>query len=486
MNSHGDDRTRPLRTGLPAHSGATRDRAVAVLSRAQTSNALHDPRAVTRDPELVQIHAEAGRFYQACLAGSWIPGYLTSRGLDPALLATSPWKIGYAPADWTALTTHLRGLGHSDAALLCSGLVVNGTRGLRDHFHDRLMIPLRAEDGIVVAFIGRRHPDAGDDHGPKYLNSPDTELFTKGHVLAGLAEGHCALARGAQPVLVEGPLDAIAVSIAAPAQYTGIAPCGTALTGEQVAALARTVSLADRGLLVAFDGDDVGRKAAVRAYAHLVPVTGGVTAAILPEGADPADILASHGRPALAAALTTSTRPLAALAVDAAIENWAHGRELIFAELQMGALRAAATVIATLHQDDIGTQASRICQLWMTRYGWPPEDINREIIDAIERHYSRGAPSVSPAPWTAWTAIQRATAPPRQQRTASQPDHIPGRAPLRLASAAYRERDLWTQLTLAARRSYRVGHALLPGGMAGPEHRVGAGSADCKDSVSGR
>ncbi len=184
------------------------------------------------------------------------------------------------------------------------------------------MIPLRAEDGIVVAFIGRRHPDAGDDHGPKYLNSPDTALFTKGHVLAGLAEGRRSLTSGAQPVLVEGPLDAIAVSIAVPGHYTGITPYGTALTGEHVAALARTVSLPDRGLLIAFDGDDGGRKAAARAYAHLVPVTGGVTAAVLPDGTDPASILASHGRQALAGTLTTGTRPLAALPVDAAIENW--------------------------------------------------------------------------------------------------------------------------------------------------------------------
>jgi hypothetical protein len=97
MNSHEDDRTRAARTQLPAHSGATRDRAVAALSRAQTSDALHDPWAVIRDRELVRIHAEAGRFYQACLKGSWVPGYLADRGLAAALLPTSPWKIGYAP-----------------------------------------------------------------------------------------------------------------------------------------------------------------------------------------------------------------------------------------------------------------------------------------------------------------------------------------------------------------------------------------------------
>jgi DNA primase len=189
-----DARTAVALAGTTAH-----------LGRAQTTDAVLHPARPVRDPELVQIHAEAGRFYQACLAGSWVPGYLADRGLDAALLPSSSWKIGYAPASWTVLTEHLRSLGHCDAALLCSGLAVTGRNGQpRDHFHDRLMIPLRAEDGYVVGFIGRRHPDAGDDHGPKYLNSPNTEIFTKGHILAGLAEGRSRLTTGATPVLAEG------------------------------------------------------------------------------------------------------------------------------------------------------------------------------------------------------------------------------------------------------------------------------------------
>jgi hypothetical protein len=69
----------------------------AVLAEAATRTAVHCPPITQRDPELVQIHAEAGRFFQACLKGSWVPGYLASRRLDAALLPTSPWKIGYAP-----------------------------------------------------------------------------------------------------------------------------------------------------------------------------------------------------------------------------------------------------------------------------------------------------------------------------------------------------------------------------------------------------
>ena len=289
----------PRRADLAGPAAAITQRIAAVRHRAETAKAVHLPSTVQRDPELVHIHAEAGRFYQACLRGSWVPGYLASRGLDAALLPSSPWKIGYAPATWTALTDHLHRLGHSDAALLCSGLVVNGKNGqLRDLFRDRLMIPLRAEDGYVVAYIGRRHPNVGDDHGPRYLNSPDIGLFAKGHVLAGLAEGCGFFARGAQPVLVEGPLDAIAVSIASGGDFAGVAPCGTALTGDQVAALVRTVDLRERGIRVALDGDPAGRKAAVRAYQHLAPLADPV-AVTFPDGSDPADVLRAGGRQGL-------------------------------------------------------------------------------------------------------------------------------------------------------------------------------------------
>ena len=365
---------------LAARVSATAERATAVLGRAGTTGAFLCPPTVTRDAELVQIQAEAGRFFQACLTGSWVPGYLADRGLNAALLPTSPWKIGYAPASWTALTDHLRGLGHCDAALLCSGLVANGKNGqLRDRFHDRLMIPLRAEDGIVVAYIGRRHPDASDDHGPKYLNSPETELFTKGHLLAGLAEGRKAIRAGAQPVLVEGPLDAIAVSIAAPGRFIGVAPCGTALTGHQVAALSRTVDLRERGLRVALDGDPAGRKAAVRAHATLSPVVSGVIAITFPGNADPASTLEKDGREALADVLSKSTRPLADLVVDARIEDWAHGRELNFPELQIGALRAAAQAIATMPAGEVGPQAARLCATFADRYGWKPQGSGKVV-----------------------------------------------------------------------------------------------------------
>jgi DNA primase len=268
------------------------ERIAATLARAQARTALtKKPPAAGRYGELVQIHADAGRFYQSSLPGSWVPGYLSTRGLEAVLRPTSPWKVGYAPRSWTALTSHLRALGYSDETMLRSGLAVLGKSGKpRDMFHDRMMIPVRRPgDRIAIAFVGRRHPDAGDEQGPKYLNSPNTELYNKGHILPGLAEGQRFLDQGAQPVFVEGVTDAWAVSIAAPGRYVGLPLCGTALSREQVTALARAVDLPERGVRIALDPDTAGHKAAIRAYASLTAVDSGeLTAVVFSNGRDPA------------------------------------------------------------------------------------------------------------------------------------------------------------------------------------------------------
>ena len=125
------------------------------------------------------------------------------------------------------------------------------------------MFGIRWPDGTLAGFTGRARP-GGTRPGPVYLNSRTTGLYHKGSLLFGLYEGRRALAAGARPVLVEGPLDAIAVSAAGP--YAGVSPCGTALTPAQVAQLARTCDLRRGGVIVAFDADRAGRRAAVRAH----------------------------------------------------------------------------------------------------------------------------------------------------------------------------------------------------------------------------
>ena len=228
---------------------------------------------------------------------------------------------------------------------------------LIDTFRDRVMFPIRSARGTIVAFIGRA-PEHADPAIPKYLNSPRTALYEKGQVLFGLWEGRDALTAGAAPVIVEGPLDAIAVSAAGHGQFAAVAPCGTALTAAQIAALNRAAGLRETGVLIAFDADDAGRRAAVSAYRLLIPVTEKTAAVTLPPGSDPAQVLRDHGPAALAAILTNRVLPLADLVIDAEVDQWTSW--LCFAEGRFNALRASAPLIAAMPPSDVARQVGRL------------------------------------------------------------------------------------------------------------------------------
>jgi len=260
-----------------AQTGAERTAAVRGHADAALALALSPapagPVAAAEDLAVLgRLHADATVFYAAQLAAGTPAAaharqVLGQRGVSQA--AVAGYEIGYAPPGWTVLAEHLRGRGYTDPQLLAAGVGLATRRGsVVDRFRDRLMLPVRDPSGQrVAAFIGRAL--AQDSGTPKYLNSPQTVLYRKGDVLYGLGAQPTrqALAGGAQPVLVEGALDAIAVTCASRGRYAGVAPSGTALTAGQVAALqAAAGPLAGRGVTVAFDADPAGRQAALRSY----------------------------------------------------------------------------------------------------------------------------------------------------------------------------------------------------------------------------
>ncbi|SDS99627.1 DNA primase, catalytic core [Friedmanniella luteola] len=252
----------------------------------------HSP--VTRE-RLVAVNDLACQFYQSQLPGSWGQAYLTER-LRTDLTGHPDYRPGHAPAAWTALTTHLRRHGVTDDELTAAGLVTIASTGqLIDRFRDRALLPITA-DGEVLGFVGRRHPDR-DNAGPKYLNTPTTPLFHKGDQLYGALDQ--PLHDGAVPVLVEGPLDAIAVTLATNSRCIGVAPLGTALTHEQAAQLATYGA----DPVVATDNDAAGRTAAGRAYWLLTAHNLDPGHAQLPANSDPAQLLAERGPTALGSAL---------------------------------------------------------------------------------------------------------------------------------------------------------------------------------------
>ena len=325
--------------------------------------------------ELVHVHESAARFFRGRLPRSWVPGYLAGRGFGPAV--QQHWQAGYAPAGWDSLTRHLRTLSYTDTVIEAAGLARRSRRGtLTDTFRDRAILPIRSHEGNIVAFIGRA-PEHAAPGVPKYLNSPSTILYDKSDVLFGLWEARGAIASGARPVIVEGPFDAIAVSAACPGRYAGLAPCGTALTARHAAALNGAAGAHAADVLVAFDSDQAGHRAAVKAYHLLSPFADRAEAVIFPAGQDPAQILRGHGPAALAEMLANRSQPLADLVIDAEVAQW--NRWLKHAEGQIHALRAAAPLIAAMPPDHVGRQVARLAY----RLGLDYAIVTEAVTDAV-------------------------------------------------------------------------------------------------------
>jgi DNA primase len=325
----------------------------------------------------VAIHDVAARFYRDQLAGSWAPSYLGKRGFDPPV--QQRWQIGYAPTNRDSLVSRLRAAGYPDSLIETSGLARRTRNGaLTDTFRDRVMLPIKDPYGRIVAFIGRA-AESADPNVPKYLNSPTTPLYRKGDVLFGLWEARTTLQSGAMPVITEGPFDAIAIAIAGHDRYAPVALCGTILTARQVSVLATACDLRAVGVLVAFDADNGGRRAAVRAYRLLSQVAGGTASVRFPAGSDPARIMADHGPGILAALLCHRRTPLADLVVDAQVAAWS--QRLRFAEGQIGALRATAAEIATMPARDVARQVGRLADLLHLDHA----TVTEAVTDALTR-----------------------------------------------------------------------------------------------------
>jgi DNA primase catalytic core len=251
----------------------------------------------------------------------WSMTYLEQRRLaEPAQTA----RAGYAPSrpgHWTLLVDHLRGLSYSDTAIETAGLATRSRHGqLIDRFRDRVMLPVLDEADRPIGFVGRKPAGDTNPDNPKYLNPTGTPLYDKSRVLYGLdADAVARLHDGARAIIVEGPMDRLAIqaAIAAARQadqsgdldLVPIATCGTALTDTHLDLLAEHTDL--RTVVLGFDADPAGRKATLAAGRKLtargVPAAA-LTIAASHEGTDAAVILERRGALDLAATLADPAR----------------------------------------------------------------------------------------------------------------------------------------------------------------------------------
>lgn len=231
----------------------------------------------------------AALFYQQKLkgdSGKDAVSYLKSRGITGITAKT--FRLGYAPDSWDELLRFMQESGHTVTVLEQAGLVkVREGGGHYDTFRNRLVFPFMDRRSRVCGFGGRILTE--DDEGPKYLNSPDTPLFRKGKVLYGLPHAIEAFHKEDRALLVEGYFDVMSL------HQTGIkgvvAASGTAFTDQQALMLARLV----RKVLLLFDSDPAGLKAAFRSYTSLAREGLDVLFLGMPSGEDPDTLIRGEG-----------------------------------------------------------------------------------------------------------------------------------------------------------------------------------------------
>ncbi len=235
---------------------------------------------------LFALHSEAGRFYHDILQkdeGSAARSYLKGRKLQPKI--SRKFGLGYAPEHRNVLMEHLKEKGYSIQDMLQSGLVIENKdkNGYHDRFRGRLMFPIFDAQGRVVGF-GGRILGKGE---PKYLNSPETILFSKSRNLYGL--NFARLARKKELILVEGYMDMI--SIYQGGFHNVVASLGTAFNQEH----ARTLKKFAEDIILLYDSDEAGTNAALRAIPVLTSNGFRVKVTQVPDGKDPDDFIKQNG-----------------------------------------------------------------------------------------------------------------------------------------------------------------------------------------------
>jgi DNA primase len=244
--------------------------------------------------QLRNLNAIAQRFYRERLGsaeGEAARAYLCERGIDAA--ASEAAEIGFAPDRWEGVARALAQAGVSGALGEQAGLLVaRPSGGAYDRLRGRVTFPIRDARGRILGFAGRA---LRSDQEPKYLNTPETPLFSKRRSLYGLPHALEPIRRSGRAIVVEGYFDRMALDRAGLAE--GVATCGTALTSDHARELRKRTS----EVVLFFDGDEAGERAMLRALEVLLPEDLRVRAAVLPPGDDPDSLLVREGAEALRA-----------------------------------------------------------------------------------------------------------------------------------------------------------------------------------------
>ncbi|GAB1690138.1 DNA primase [Krasilnikovia sp. M28-CT-15] len=300
--------------------------------------------AAGQKQRLVAAHAAAADFYREQLstpAARAAREFLAQRGFGRD--AAQSYGCGFAPEGWDNLTKHLRQQGFTAEELTTAGLAKPARSGsLIDRFRRRLIWPIRDLTSDVIGFGARKLFE--DDDGPKYLNTPETPLYKKSHVLYGIDHAKREIARQGRAVIVEGYTDVMACHEAG--VPTAVATCGTAFGADHIGVLRRLLMDSDSfagEIIFTFDGDAAGQKAALRAFEEDQRFVGRTFIAVSPDNMDPCELRLAKGDLAVRD-LVARREPL----VDFALRQVLSRFDLDTVEGRVEAMRKAAPLVAKI------------------------------------------------------------------------------------------------------------------------------------------
>ena len=285
--------------------------------------------------------------------------FLAERGFSDSAL--SQFSVGYAPNEWDALTKTLTGQGFTIDELNLAGLSKEGQRGPIDRFRNRLIWPIRDISGDVVGFGARKLASDDQDTGPKYLNTPETQIYKKSQLLYGLDIAKKEIAKSRQVVIVEGYTDVMAAHLAG--VTTAVATCGTAFGDDHIRILRRLLMDDEtfRGeVIFTFDGDAAGQKAALRAFDDDQKFVTQTYVAVEPNGLDPCELRQKSGDVAVRDLIARRV-PLFEFAIRTELKKF----DLNLPEGRVSALNATAPLIGKIRDASLRPEYARSLSGWL-------------------------------------------------------------------------------------------------------------------------
>lgn len=325
---------------------------------------------VGRRQRLLDAHKIAAEFFQKNLytaSAREAQQFLGNRGFTPE--ATKKFGVGYAPKGWDNLLKYLRTRGFNDEELEATGMFSRGQRGIYDRFRGRIIWPIRGIGGETIGFGARKLYD--DDQGPKYLNTPETQLYKKSQVLYGLDIAKRNIAKKKQIVVVEGYTDVMAAHLAG--IDTAVATCGTAFGTDHIKIVRRLIGDDGSGgeVIFTFDGDAAGQKAALHAFQEDQRFIAQTYVAVAKNNMDPCELRLARGDAAVRDLIETR-KPLFEFALQATMRNY----NLDNLEGRVQAMRAVAPILAGIRDTTLRPAYIRRVSGWL---GLEVDEIQRAV-----------------------------------------------------------------------------------------------------------